>query len=81
MQSDCPAAFLATGHKSAYACGITDLILLASVAERHACAPAERGTAMSTSEHHHSDYEPAQLVLFGMASVVILLFAWAAIAY
>ena len=36
---------------------------------------------MSRSDHHHSDYEPAQLVLFGMASVVILLFAWAAIAY
>ena len=30
---------------------------------------------------HHSDYEPAQLVLFGMASIVILVFAWAAVAY
>jgi hypothetical protein len=37
---------------------------------------------MSTrSNHHHSDFDAAQLTLFGMASIVILFFAWAAVAY
>ena len=25
----------------------------------------------------HSDYEPAQLVLYGAAAIVLLIFAWA----
>ena len=30
---------------------------------------------MSISDHHHSDFE-GQLVLFGAAAIVLLVFAW-----
>ena len=29
----------------------------------------------------HSDYEAGQLVLFGLASIVLLVFAWTVVAY
>jgi hypothetical protein len=31
---------------------------------------------MSISDHHHSDFEASQLVLFGAAAIVLFLFAW-----
>jgi hypothetical protein len=31
---------------------------------------------MSISDHHHSDFEAGQLVLFGAAAIVLLVFAW-----
>jgi hypothetical protein len=34
------------------------------------------GWAMSISDHHHSDFEAGQLVLFGAAAIVLLVFAW-----
>jgi hypothetical protein len=40
----------------------------------------ERGTAMSRGDHR-SDREAGQLALFGVASIVILVFAWAVVAY
>ena len=38
------------------------------------------GTAMSRGDHR-SDREAGQLALFGVASIVILVFAWAVVAY
>ena len=36
---------------------------------------------MTIQNHdHHSDYGPAQLALFGAASIVILVFVWAVVA-
>ena len=35
---------------------------------------------MSRSDHH-SDYEASQLVLFGLASIVLLIFAWTVVAH
>ena len=35
---------------------------------------------MSRSDHH-SDYEAGQLVLFGLASIVLLGFLWTVVAY
>jgi hypothetical protein len=31
---------------------------------------------MTTRNDHHSDYGPSQLVLFGMAAIVLLVFTW-----
>ena len=34
---------------------------------------------MTVRKDHHSDYGPSQLVLFGAAAVVLLVFAWVVI--
>ena len=34
------------------------------------------GPPMTTRSDHHSDYGPSQLVLFGMAVFVLLVFTW-----
>ena len=39
------------------------------------------GPLMSSTSDHHSDYEAGQVVLFCVASIVILVFAWAVVAY
>jgi hypothetical protein len=31
---------------------------------------------MSISDHHHSNFEGSQLVLFGAAAIMLLVFAW-----
>jgi hypothetical protein len=31
---------------------------------------------MTTRNDHHTDYESGQLALFGVAAVVLLVFAW-----
>jgi hypothetical protein len=31
---------------------------------------------MTVRTDHHSDYDPAQLVLYGAAAVVLLVYAW-----
>ena len=31
---------------------------------------------MTLQTKHHSDYDPAQLVLYGAAAVVLLVYAW-----
>jgi hypothetical protein len=31
---------------------------------------------MSVRTGHHSDYDPAQLVLYGAAAAVLLVYAW-----
>jgi hypothetical protein len=38
--------------------------------------PSDGDPPMTTRNDHHSDYGPSQLVLFGMAVFVLLVFTW-----
>ena len=67
MQSDCPATFLLSGT------GHNERVWF--VRRR-----PNGGTAMSRGDPH-SDREAGQLALFDVASIVIVIFAWAVVAY
>jgi len=42
---------------------------------QHPCISPSGGD-LTTSSDHHSDFEARQLVLFGVAIIVLLVFAW-----